>query len=512
MQKNKEIIDKAYNKLVYIVEIIIPIIMGVALYKVAYKYQDLNYISKPNMAVAIISGIILLAIIVINSIKYKKKIEKLFLTYVIPIGIMFTILLPMNKVPDEDGHMIKTYDVSQGHLITPFGEENKGDIYIPEQMQELIENRNELNYSKLHEYFMQKADYNTLLPAQTIAKTYAPVNYLTGAITFFICRILNINILLACYLGRLVNFLLFAIIGYYCIKILPFGKLLMAIYMLLPMIVQQAASLSADAFINAVSLLFIAYNLKLLYQEKDLDLKQKLIYYMLALSLALCKYVYFPLVFMSLMLIKNKKISKKNRNELIIVSTILAILAAVGWFVFSQKYVDVRKYIIESNVKPIEQLKYILLHPFIYVKILIKNFEANTGFYLFTFVGKKLGALDIDIPQIYAIIELFALLMIPFFEKNDKSLEKIQKWVMNLISIVLILLIITGLYLTWTPLQEPSISGVQGRYFVPAFILTLLTMINKKKNIEVKNLEIKYFALFLILNMISLNIIFHKFI
>ena len=52
----------------------------------------------------------------------------------------------------------------------------------------------------------------------------------------------------------------------------------MAIYMLLPMIVQQAASLSADAFINAVSLLFIAYNLKLLYQEKDLDLKQKLIY------------------------------------------------------------------------------------------------------------------------------------------------------------------------------------------------------------------------------------------
>ena len=102
--------------------------------------------------------------------------------------------------------------------------------------------------------------------------------------------------------------------------------------------------------------------------------------------------------------------------------------------------------------------------------------------------------------------------MIPFFEKNDKSLEKIKKWLMNLISIVLILLIITGLYLTWTPLQEPSISGVQGRYFVPAFILTLLTMINKEKNIEVKNLEIKYFALFLILNMISLNIIFHKFI
>lgn len=512
MKKNKEIIKRLYNKLIYIIEIIISLIMGVSIYKIAYKYEDFHYISKPYMIITIISAIILLTIIIINTIKYKKQIEKLFLTYVIPIGIMFIIILPMNWVPDEEGHMIKTYDISKGNLITQFGEENKGDIYIPAQMLELAENSNKFNYSKLHEYFIQEADYNNLVPAQTIAKTYAPVNYLTGAITFFICRILNINILLACYLGRLVNFLLFAIIGYYCIKILPFGKLLMAIYMFLPMIVQQAASLSADAFINAISLLFIAYNLKLLYQEKDLNLKQKLIYYVLALSLALCKYVYFPLVFMSLLLIKNKKISKKNRNELIIVSIILSIFVAVGWFIFSQKYVDVRKYIIEANVKPIEQLKYILQHPFLYINLLIENFKSNSAFYVFTFVGEKLGPLNIEVPEIYAVIELFALLLIPFFEKNDKSLEKIQKWLMNLISIALILLIITGLYLTWTPLGASIISGVQGRYFVPAFILTLLTIINKNKNIEVKNLEIKYLVLFLILNIASLNIIFERFI
>ena len=106
-----------------------------------------------------------------------------------------------------------------------------------------------------------------------------------------------------CYIIRLVNFILFILVGYYSIKMIPFGKLMLGIYMFLPMIMQQACSLSADAFINMLAILFISYNLKLMYQESDLTLKQRLIYYIIALSLSVCKYVYFPLTFMSLLLI-----------------------------------------------------------------------------------------------------------------------------------------------------------------------------------------------------------------
>ena len=106
------------------------------------------------------------------------------------------------------------------------------------------------------------------------------------------------------------------------------------------MILQQAASLSADSFINTIAIFFIAYNLKLLFQEKDLSLKQSLIYYVLSVSLALCKYAYFPLTFMSLLLIKNKNLSKAKRNQLIIISIVISIISAVGWFVFSQQYVE----------------------------------------------------------------------------------------------------------------------------------------------------------------------------
>jgi len=502
---NKDnLIKNLYNKVTFIIEIIIALVLGIAIYKISYKIQELGYTSKPNMIIAVVSGILLILLIIRNTIKYKKNIAKLFVTYIIPIGILFIILLPINWVPDEEGHMFKTYDISKGNLITPLGEKNEGDIYVPREMLDLFTERDNMTYSIIHQHLQKEANYDDVVPAQTIAKTYSPINYMSGSIVFAICRLLNVNILLACYIARLVNFLLAVTIIYFCIKIIPFGKLLLAIYMLLPMSIQQLASLSADVFINSISLLFIVYNLRLLYQEKDLEIKQKVLYYILALSIALCKYVYFPLVFMSILLIKNKNISKRNRNELIIVSTIASILVAAVWFLFSQKYVDVREIIIRNNVQPIEQIKYILKNPIEYIKILAVTFEQVGAFYVNTFIGSSLGLLNIKVPEIFVIIYLSALVVLPFVERCEKSFNKHQKWIIIGIALILILLIITGLYITWSPLKAPVVSGVQGRYFVPGFILILLAFMNKENKVEIKNLEMKYFGMYFLLNIIAL--------
>ena len=500
----REYINKIYNKLIFIIEILVSLILGIGIYKISYKYQDFNYISKPYLILSLFSLVILIMIIIINIKKYKKQIEKLFITFIIPIGILFMILLPINFVPDEESHMWKTYDISLGNLITPFGENNEGKIYVPQELQDLSVERDNLTFSLIHKHFQKEADYQNLVPVEAITKTYCPINYLPGALVFFVCRVFNINILLACNIIRLINFIIFMIVGYYCIKIIPFGKLLLAIYMFLPMFIQQAASISADSFINNVSLLFIVYNIKLLYQKEDLNLKQRMLYYILAIGIALSKYVYFPLVGMSLLLIKNKNIKKANRNKLIIISILVSIISAVAWFVFSQNYVDLREIIIINNVKPMEQIKYIIHNPIKYLLLFIENLKTKSGDYIFTFIGSQLALLNINIPIIYILIMLNGLIVLPFFENNEKSFEKPQKILSIIIAIVLITLVITGLYITWTGVGDNRISGVQGRYFVPIFILILLSMINKSKNINVKNLEIKYFIIYFIINLLCL--------
>lgn len=501
IRNNKE---KIYDKSIFFIETLIILILGINIFEVLCNITTIKGVFFKEYITIIITTIILLIILIFNTIRYKKNVQKLFVTYILPIGILFIILLPMNWVPDEEAHMAKTYEISQGKLITPFGENKEGDIYVPQQLLDIVNSKHDYSYVQIREDLKKEADYRNTAPIQTIAKTYFPLNYVSGAITFAVCRTFNMNLLLMCYVTRLVNFILFVIIAYYCIKTIPFGKLLLAIYMFLPMNIQQSASLSADVFINSISILFIVYNMKLLYQDKDVSLKQKIIYYVLALSISVCKYVYFILVFMSLLLIKNRNISKRNKIEMISISIIGAIIIAIGWFIFSQQYVDARPIIIERNVLPIQQIKYILSEPIKYIKIVISNITELGGFYINTFIGSSMGLLNIKIPEIYIILFEIGLAVLPFLEYNEKSFEKVEKGIVIAIAILAIILILTALYITWTPHQAQTILGVQGRYFIPIFILILLSMIKGNQNVEINHLEIKYFIMFFVLNLLTL--------
>ena len=498
LKENKE---KIWNKSNSIIEFIIALMLAVTIFNLQTGHKN-GSISKILLVMSGAFIILLVGIIIYNFVKYKKDIAKLFVTCIIPIGMMYAILVPLVKVPDEEAHIFRAYDFSCGNFITPLGEENKGEIYVPEQLLKLAQSWNKFDACR---YLMaEKTDYQNLVSVDTITKTYFPINYLTGAIGFFVGRMFNINIILMCYIIRLVNFILFILVGYYSIKMIPFGKLMLGIYMFLPMIMQQACSLSADAFINMLAILFISYNLKLMYQESDLTLKQRLIYYIIALSLSVCKYVYFPLTFMSLLLIKNKNISKNKKIKLILISILTSIGASVGWFVFSQKYVDLREYIIVNNVQAIEQLKYIIKNPINYIKVFIKSLEINGESYLFGFTGNALGLLEVSIPALYIIPMTFGLFITPFFEETKKTLDKYQKIIMIIIGLILIALILTGLYLTFSPVGDRIIAGVQGRYFIPVYILFLLAMCLKENSIKIKNIELKYFSIYLLFNIIPI--------
>lgn len=119
VNKNKKGI---YHKTIFIIEILIAFVFNVTIYKILYMKADFNFVDKKYIFVYVIE-ILLLCLIIFNNIRiYKEKIEKLFLTFVIPIGMMFVVLFPIGFVPDEDSHMYKAYDLSCGNFITPLGE------------------------------------------------------------------------------------------------------------------------------------------------------------------------------------------------------------------------------------------------------------------------------------------------------------------------------------------------------------------------------------------------------
>ena len=92
---------------------------------------------------------------------------------------------------------------------------------------------------------------------------------------------------------------------------MPFSKELLLLIALMPMSLQQAASLSQDSFTNAIAFLFVAYCFKIAYNIEKCSVKDKIILFGLAVIISLCKIVYLPLILLYFLIPHDRMESKK---------------------------------------------------------------------------------------------------------------------------------------------------------------------------------------------------------
>ena len=88
--------------------------------------------------------------------------------------------------------------------------------------------------------------------------------YYLPALGITIGRVLHFGSMLTFLLGRFFNLLLYTALVGLAIKVIPKGKMILFMVAMLPMSLQQAASFSYDAMINATSILVLAFTVKIL--------------------------------------------------------------------------------------------------------------------------------------------------------------------------------------------------------------------------------------------------------
>ena len=118
-------VKKVFDKTVYILEYIISFFLIKEIFKIVTKGAYNGNYPLSSIIYAIIFGIALIAIMIYICIKNKKVVEKMFLTFAIPISIAFAIFILPLHVPDEGSHLLRAYDVSVGNLLTQIDEKRK---------------------------------------------------------------------------------------------------------------------------------------------------------------------------------------------------------------------------------------------------------------------------------------------------------------------------------------------------------------------------------------------------
>lgn len=371
------------------------------------------------------------------------------------LGVFYFFICPFEMPPDEPAHLLRAFEISTRRMFArQLSSGAFGDI-LPSALKDCWNRAAIIDWS------------DTVEIGFSTSALYSFVSYIPQSIGILLARIFTNRLAVVYYAGRLFNFLSAFALSVFALKKIPFGKKILFVIMVFPMTLQEMISLSPDALVNSLSFAFIALILDCAYVKSRVTKKDILITGAMLSMISLCKVVYLVALFL-VYIIPNYKLDKRDRYWLKIFVPLLAITLSLLSLAGSAYILANSQTSYDSDKNAREQVKFILTHPFSYMIIFVKTLLAKTPYWIGTSIGSALGWLNIKPSFIVCISFVFILFFLSLW-RNDIPVQ-IQKNDMLLFALTFfagLVLILTSLYVQWTPLRANMIAGVQGRYFIP---------------------------------------------
>lgn len=394
--------------------------------------------------------------------------EKIFLLLASIFISLSIFLMPIARVPDEASHARMAWGILY---------EKTDDSF---QWQTIDSTKGEIDTEEYYKLFSKKIDFSNeslklTLPPKRIMQLPQLFGMLLGKAIYP-----SVGIMIT--LGRIFNAIFYILMMYFIIKNLKYGKVALMFISLLPIMIQQTASLSYDVmnFVAVTGFFSILTNLSV---HKVLTKKYTILLLIAAIGLYITKIN--NLILLSLLLALNLRLPEKF-------STINR------WIENSEKLIKRYKYIFIGLA-----LGLLLTFSIFYLKdkggitnfaqvmlntILDNNLNPHLNTYLTTGMFGYLGIFDFQIPMWLIFIDI-AVLTILLMKKEPYELNKnfgiLSGWMLPFQAII----IIGGMYFAWTPLvlgDNALISqGAQGRYFTPFLIYLVPLFISCKEKMTV---------------------------
>ena len=444
----------------------------------------------------------------------RKQIDlsKVFLAMIIPIGILTCLSRPLGRVPDEVNHARKSMAIAQGNFFSRpnSNKENRATDFFNSKLNELVSLDSKSYEEALRRIKLEETEETVELEYTTMA-LYSPICHLPQAIAMFITKSLKLPVAVQCYAARMANFALSVYLLYIAIKLIPTKKIVVLFIALLPITVQEIASLSCDALLISMSIFYICYILYLKYDKSKVQINNKdiIILAISSIIISLCKIVYLPLCFLLLLLPKEKFKSNKIRKISVLCIIILSIILNLIWLIYCSRFLIS----FNDGVNSKEQLLYILKHPINYFLIVFRTINDFQQINIVGLIGEGLGVYDAQssVIFIYPCLAIASMLFI-VNEQNDRiEFDLYTKIICSFVFIIITVLMYTSLYLQWTALFTQLIYGVQSRYFLPILLLTSVVL-NNNKIIYNGDLSKRYILLFMLfLNINTISVILYRY-
>jgi len=198
------------------------------------------------------------------------KPTRLFLIIGILFGVGLAVFAPFGTGFDEDKHLARVFDISGLHMLPNRSIYDK-TVYFSEF--------HTLSYRRFFyrdqgaelftpAYFSVKGNYGSMA-VETTMSTYPPLMFFPQAgVAGIAWRVKDLPIIPVVIVIRLVTLAVYLLGCYLAIRTTPVAKWLFLVAALLPTPLYQASTVNGDGYTHAVSLLFIAVVLSVVFQTE----------------------------------------------------------------------------------------------------------------------------------------------------------------------------------------------------------------------------------------------------
>lgn len=432
-------------------------------------------------------------------LKKNMALEACGLVAALALGGLYMTVLPPLSSPDEVGHFMSAYGVSNrmmfqeavdrdGYIMMRREDEFLTNIYgatghddrisigrvLDEAVYRIIEER------RSPVFVSDRESAGEMIPSVYRPVGTTPAAYAVPALGISLARLLGMNCIALVFMGRLFNLIFFGIMCFLSIRFLPTGKEVLLGVSLLPMSLHQVSSYSYDAFLLGLCFFFASYCIYLAFQKPVVQLRDMALLAALMAALGPCKIVYA--VFMGFaLLIPLKKFGTIKKWLL----SALAVFAAFALAMIAVNGSAITVYTTGSDSfvawagEEGYTLPLLLHNPLMFLRLVYETVVHQADEWYLTMMGSALGNLDPVLSTPFVVVAaMTACLFGLSIRKSGEALYftgKQKCWILFLAALCLFGTMVAMLT-SWTPLSSPIILGVQGRYLLPALPFVLMTM------------------------------------
>jgi uncharacterized membrane protein len=416
------------------------------------------------------------------------KPQSFFVIAALTSAIVFTLVTPPFQSPDEMNHFCRAYQLSEGKFLPEKKDQRLGGM-IPTSVGEFFLPffpTTFIQQSKITKQDITASFAIPLNPDKTEFRDfpntayYSVVSYLPQAFALMVLRKMDCSVGTLYYGARLFTLLIWLLAMWVVIQIVPLGKWLFTLLLLLPMQIYITCSFSADTVTNICSFLLLTVILRYIFSDTAVTPGGIGTLFVLAGLLALAKVVYLTLLVPAIFIPFQRFGSRKQKAIMLSSVFVVVVLIARTWSaVILQNFVSYENYdpafrdhtTLSAGTDYFLQKQFLLQNPAKFLSVIYQSLFDDPRFYLVSYVGHFGTYMDTALPVWLCVLVYFVLMLVAAGEQNSVTFTLRLRLVFLLCVLLSYLALLLSLYLTWAKVQAP-VAVVHGRYLAP--ILPLL--------------------------------------